>query len=68
MNFVTNEKSLILQAEKFYRIPAGGMIFQKINSCHNGSMMQIIKLFMDIDWELISEKESEWDEEMGCRN
>ncbi|MBK8550331.1 MAG: extracellular solute-binding protein [Ignavibacteria bacterium] len=55
--FVTNEKSLILQAEKFYRIPARSDI-------PKDKLPQWIAdanyTAMDLNWELISEKESEW--------
>lgn len=55
--FVTNEKSLILQAEKFYRIPARNDIPKnKLPQWINDANYKA----MDIDWELISEKESEW--------
>ncbi len=55
--FVTNEQSLILQAEKFYRIPArndipGNKLPKWISDANYKAM--------DLDWELISEKESEW--------
>lgn len=55
--FVTNEKSLILQAEKFYRIPARTDIPKdKLPKWISDASYTA----MDIDWELISEKESEW--------
>ncbi|MEO6695924.1 MAG: extracellular solute-binding protein [Ignavibacteria bacterium] len=55
--FVTTEQSLILQAEKFYRIPARTDIPKDklpkwISSAKYKSM--------DLNWELISDKESEW--------
>ncbi len=55
--FVTNEQSLILQAEKFYRIPAR-------NDIPKDKLPKWIAdanyKSMDLDWELISEKESDW--------
>ncbi len=55
--FVTTEQSLILQAEKFYRIPAR-------NDIPKDKLPQWISdanyNAMDLDWELISDKESEW--------
>lgn len=55
--FVTNEKSLLLQAEKFYRIPARSDISkEKLPKWISDAKYSAIKL----DWELISEKESEW--------
>ncbi|MDE3058188.1 MAG: extracellular solute-binding protein [Bacteroidota bacterium] len=55
--FVTSKESLILQARKFYRIPARGDIPRDslpswITSTHFTSM--------PIDWSLISQHESEW--------
>lgn len=55
--FVTSEESLILQARKFYRIPARDDIPRDslpawITSQHFTSM--------PIDWNLISQRESEW--------
>jgi iron(III) transport system substrate-binding protein len=55
--FVTNEQSLILQAEKFYRIPARTDILKdKLPKWISDSNYKS----MDLNWELISEKESEW--------
>jgi iron(III) transport system substrate-binding protein len=55
--FVTNEQSLILQAEKFYRIPARSDITKdKLPKWITDADYKA----MDLDWELISEKESEW--------
>ena len=55
--FVTSEKSLILQAEKFYRIPARSDIPKdKLPQWIADASYKT----MDLDWELISEKESEW--------
>lgn len=55
--FVTNEQSLILQAEKFYRIPARTDIPKdKLPKWISDAKYTS----MDIDWELISEKESDW--------
>lgn len=55
--FVTSEQSLILQAEKFYRIPARSDISQdKLPQWIAGAHYKT----MDLDWELISENESEW--------
>ena len=55
--FVTTPQSLILQAEKFYRIPARSDIpkdkLPKWIADANYTAM-------DLDWELISDKESEW--------
>lgn len=55
--FVTTEKSLIIQAEKFYRIPAR-------NDIPKDKLPQWIAdanyKTMNLNWELISEKESEW--------
>lgn len=55
--FVTSEQNLILQAEKFFRIPANTFI-------EKGKLPKWIAeanyKVMDLDWELISEKESEW--------
>lgn len=55
--FVTSEKSLILQSEKFYRIPARNDIAKdKLPKWVGDANYKT----MDLDWELISEKESEW--------
>ncbi len=55
--FVTSEQSLILQAEKFYRIPARTDIAKdKLPKWISDANYKA----MDLDWELISEKESEW--------
>ena len=55
--FVTNEQALILQAEKFYRIPARTDITKdKLPKWISDANYKP----MDLDWELISEKESEW--------
>lgn len=55
--FVTNEKSLILQAEKFYRIPArSDIVKDKLPKWISDADYKS----MDLDWELISKKESEW--------
>ena len=55
--FVTSEKSLIIQAEKFYRIPARVDISKdKLPKWISDADYKP----MELDWELISEKESEW--------
>lgn len=55
--FVTSEQSLILQAEKFYRIPARSDIAKdKLPKWIGDADYKS----MDLDWELISEKESDW--------
>lgn len=55
--FVTNEKSLILQAEKFYRIPArSDIVKDKLPKWISDADYKS----MDLDWELISENESGW--------
>lgn len=55
--FVTNESSLILQAEKFYRIPARTDIpGNKLPAWISGNPFSTL----DLDWSLIAEKESEW--------
>lgn len=55
--YVTNEASLIFQAEKFYRIPARTDIpKEKLPKWISDAAYKS----MDLDWELISEKESEW--------
>lgn len=55
--YVTSEQSLILQAEKFYRIPARSDIPQdKLPQWIAGAHYKT----MDLDWEMISENESEW--------
>jgi len=55
--FVTNEQSLIQQAEKFYRIPARTDIAKdKLPKWIGDADYKA----MNLDWELISEKESEW--------
>ncbi|MEO8666273.1 MAG: extracellular solute-binding protein, partial [Ignavibacteria bacterium] len=55
--FVTSEQSLILQAEKFYRIPARKDIPKdKLPKW----ISDAVYTAMPLDWELISEKESEW--------
>lgn len=55
--FVTSEQSLILQAEKFYRIPARNDIPKDKLP---GWISAAVYTVMQLDWELISEKESEW--------
>lgn len=55
--FVTTEESLIIQAEKYYRIPARNDI-QK--SKLPKWISDAVYKSMDLDWEMISEKESEW--------
>ena len=67
--FVTSEESLLLQAEQFYRIPARNDIpRQKLPSW----ITSISFTQMHIDWDLISQHESEWmkrwDEEVKGRN
>jgi iron(III) transport system substrate-binding protein len=55
--FVTTEQALILQAEKFYRIPARSDIPKdKLPEWISDANYTA----MDLDWELISEKESDW--------
>ena len=55
--FVTNENSLLIQAEKFYRIPARSDIPKdKLPSWISGNQFAS----MDIDWELIANNESDW--------
>ncbi len=55
--FVTTESSLILQAEKFYRIPARTDIpGNKLPAWISGNPFSAL----DLDWSLIAEKESEW--------
>lgn len=55
--FVTNESNLLIQAEKFYRIPARTDIPKdKLPSWISGNPFTA----METDWKLISEKESEW--------
>ncbi|MEO8209764.1 MAG: extracellular solute-binding protein [bacterium] len=55
--FVTSIPALIIQAEKFYRIPAR----TDIPANKLPKWIQDAKyLPMNLDWELISEKESEW--------
>ncbi len=55
--FVTTESSLILQAEKFYRIPARTDIQgNKLPAWISGNPF----ITLDLDWGLIAEKESEW--------
>ena len=55
--FVTSEKSLILQTEKFYRIPARSDIQKdKLPKWISDAEYKA----MELDWELISDKESEW--------
>jgi len=55
--FVTSPESLILQAEKFYRIPARTDIPKdKLPQWIPDANYKA----MTLDWELISEKESEW--------
>lgn len=55
--FVTNQESLIIQSEKFFRIPAR-------NDIPKDNLPEWVRLAdyktMDLDWELISENESEW--------
>lgn len=55
--FVTSEESLIQQADKYFRIPARTDI-QK-NKLPDWLKNAAYKT-MDLDWELISDKESEW--------
>jgi len=55
--FVTSEKSLILQAEKFYRIPARTDIPKDKLPVWLADASYTV---MDLEWELISENESEW--------
>ncbi|MBS1518445.1 MAG: extracellular solute-binding protein [Bacteroidetes bacterium] len=56
-DFVTSQESLILQSEKFFRIPAR-------NDIPKDKLPEWVRQAdyktMDLDWELISEKESEW--------
>lgn len=55
--FVTNVESLVFQSEKFYRIPARTDIPKdKLPKWISDASYKA----MDLDWELISEKESEW--------
>ncbi|MEP7146649.1 MAG: extracellular solute-binding protein, partial [bacterium] len=55
--FVTSEQSLLIQAEKFYRIPARNDIAKdKLPEWISKAVYTV----MPLDWELISEKESEW--------
>ena len=55
--FVTTESSLILQAEKFYRIPARTDIpGNKLPAWISGNPFSAL----DLDWSLIAERESEW--------
>lgn len=55
--FVTSEPSLILQADKFYRIPARTDIDKsKLPSWITGADYKTL----DINWEVIAENESEW--------
>ena len=66
--FVTSEESLILEANKFYRIPArSGIPKEKLPSWITSTSY----LPMHVDWELISQHESEWmrkwDEEVKGR-
>lgn len=55
--FITSEESLIIQAEKYYRIPARKDI-------NKSKLPQWIRdanyTEMELDWELLSEKESDW--------
>ncbi|MBK8981223.1 MAG: extracellular solute-binding protein [Ignavibacteria bacterium] len=56
-DFVTSEESLSLQAEKFFRIPARTDIPKdKLPEWIRNADYKTL----DLDWELISEKESEW--------
>jgi len=66
--FVTSEESCILQADKFYRIPARrGIPKDKLPSWITSTSFTS----MHVDWELISQHESEWmrkwDEEIKGR-
>jgi len=55
--FVTNEENLIIQAEKYFRIPARTDIEKnKLPSWIRNADYKT----MELDWELISEKEAEW--------
>lgn len=55
--FVTSESSLLIQAEKFYRIPARSDIPKdKLPAWISGNPFTA----MELDWNLIAEKESEW--------
>ncbi|MBK6879150.1 MAG: extracellular solute-binding protein [Ignavibacteria bacterium] len=55
--FVTSEGSLLIQAEKFYRIPARSDIPKdKLPAWISGNPFTA----MELDWNLIAEKESEW--------
>jgi len=55
--FVTNQENLIIQSEKFFRIPARNDIPKdKLPDW----IRQANYKTMDLDWELISENESEW--------
>lgn len=67
--FITSDESLLIQAEKFYRIPARDDIDKSrlpewISKANYKEM--------DIDWEMISENEAEWmkkwDNEIKGRN
>ncbi|MDQ3193676.1 MAG: extracellular solute-binding protein [Bacteroidota bacterium] len=55
--YVTSEQSLILQAEKFYRIPARNDIPKDRLPAW---ISNAVYTAMPLDWELISDKESEW--------
>jgi iron(III) transport system substrate-binding protein len=66
--FVTSEESLILQANKFYRIPARGDIPKdKLPDWITSTSITPMK----VDWELIAQRESiwmkKWDEEVKGR-
>lgn len=55
--FVTTEAALVIQAEKFYRIPARSDIpAEKLPAWISDAKYKS----MDLDWYMISEKESEW--------
>lgn len=66
--FVTSDESLILQANKFYRIPARRDIpKEKLPDWITSTLMTPMK----VDWELIAQRESiwmkKWDEEVKGR-
>lgn len=66
--FVTSEESLVLQANKFYRIPArSGIPKEKLPSWITSASFTP----MPVDWDLVSQHESEWmrkwDEEVKGR-
>jgi iron(III) transport system substrate-binding protein len=67
--FVTSEESLVLEANKFYRIPARtGIPKEKLPTWITSTSFTP----MHVDWEMISQHESEWmrkwDEEIKGRS